>query len=131
MRNWLRQFMLGRYGVDDLSRFMIMAALIVTVLSRIVGWAVLSSFAMVLLMLYFFRMLSRNTAARSRENYTYLQLRGKAERRIKGWKDRFRQRKTHSFFSCPSCRAQLRVPKGKGNITVTCPKCRTSFDKRT
>ncbi len=33
----------------------------------------------------------------------------------------------YNFFTCPRCRAALRVPKGKGRIKITCPKCGEKF----
>ena len=43
---------------------------------------------------------------------------------------RFALRKTYRYFSCPHCRQQVRVPKGRGKISITCPKCGTQFIKK-
>ena len=66
-----------------------------------------------------FRMLSRNTYRRYRENRRFLLL-----------IDRFRDRQ-HRYFDCPSCRQSVRVPRGKGKIAITCPKCREKFVRKT
>ena len=131
VKEYLRQFMLGRYGADDLSRFMTVAALILMVLSLFVGRSVLYPLAGVLLALCFFRMFSKNTVNRTRENEYYLGLRQKAEHWVTSRANMFKQKKTHCFYKCPSCHTQLRVPKGRGRISITCPKCRTSFEKIT
>lgn len=131
MKERLRQFMLGRYGQDDLNILLSVAALVLIIISMFAGRIVLYPLSLILLVICFYRMLSKNTAKRSRENHAYLRLRGKPARWFTGRKDRFKQRKTHCFCKCPSCRSQLRVPKGKGRIVVTCPKCRTSFEKKT
>ena len=41
------------------------------------------------------------------------------------------QRKKYKIVKCPSCKQQLRLPRGKGKIVVTCKKCATKFDLRT
>ncbi|NLC44877.1 MAG: hypothetical protein GX783_11450 [Clostridiales bacterium] len=131
MRSWLQRFMYGRYGQDDLSRFMIILALIFSVLSIFTKWVLLNSLGMVLIFLIAFRMFSRNTTARAQENYGYLRMRGKVIQFFKNIKLRLSQRNTHRFYRCPSCKQQLRVPRGKGLITIRCPKCKTSFEKKT
>ena len=131
MRSWLQRFMYGRYGQDDLSRFMIILALIFSVLSIFTRWVLLNSLGMILLFLTAFRMFSRNTSARAQENLGYLRARGKVIQFFKNIKLRLSQRSTHRFYRCPSCKQQLRVPKGKGLITIRCPKCKTSFERKT
>lgn len=37
----------------------------------------------------------------------------------------------HKYMKCPHCKAQLRLPKGKGKISVTCPVCKKEFVKKT
>ena len=44
----------------------------------------------------------------------------------KMWKDR----KTKAFLKCPNCGQTLSVPKGKGRLIVTCPKCHTKMETR-
>jgi len=78
-----------------------------------------------------FRILSRKTYKRSKENTTFLRMVFPITSRYRSLKKRFRDRKTHKYYRCPNCKQELRVPKGKGEITITCPKCKTKFDKRT
>lgn len=73
-------------------------------------------------------MFSRNVYKRSGENTKFLRMTYPVTSRFKSWKNRWRDRKTHKYLKCPHCKQQLRVPKGKGEITVTCPKCHTKFD---
>ena len=41
------------------------------------------------------------------------------------------QRKDFKITRCPHCTQKLRLPKHKGNIVVTCPKCSFQFKYRT
>ena len=118
-----RNFMAGRYGTDRLNMVILSVGLVASLLS------VLIKFAPVNLVLFFlsygmmfwaiFRTLSRNTYKRYQENRRFLQLVGRA-------KDR-----EHRYFDCPKCRQMVRVPRGKGKISITCPRCREKFVKKT
>ncbi len=35
------------------------------------------------------------------------------------------------IVKCPNCKQKLRLPRGKGNLIVTCKKCGRKFDLRT
>ena len=131
MKAWLQRFMYGRYGQDDLGRFLMIAALLVYIASLWTRWAVVTFLAVLLLALCIFRMLSRDAGKRGAENRAFLRIYERCGGFFSETKNRFRQRKTHRFYSCPACKQPLRVPKGKGHITIHCPKCKTSFDKRT
>jgi LSD1 subclass zinc finger protein len=124
MREWIQRFMYARYGQDDLNRFLCIFALILTIINTFIRWAVLSSLATAFLFLCFFRMFSRNSEKRVQENLAFLRF-------FNRFKSRFSQRKTHRFYKCPTCKQRLRVPKGKGNISIRCPKCQTIFKKKT
>lgn len=126
----LRQFMTGRYGADKFNSFLVIAAIVLMVLS----WFTVPGFYMLSLLLVayaVFRMLSRNVTKRSYENVKYMYYHDKVKGKISKYKTMWSQRKTHKFFKCPSCRQQVRVPKGRGTIQITCPKCRTVFNKTT
>ena len=129
MKARLQHFMIGRYGQDDLCRFINILVLVILLLGALL-LPQLTGIAFALLIICFFRIFSRNIDKRSQENYAYLKIKSN----IKGWfskyKRRFTERKTHCFFSCPSCKKTLRVPKGKGLLSITCPNCLTVFEKR-
>jgi len=131
MNERLRQFFAGRYRHDDLNKFLWIIALAVMIVSMFVGRAVLYPFSLLLLLLCIIRMLSKNVMKRRRENCVYLNLLSKPTRWMKSWKRRISERKTHCFYKCSKCRVWVRVPKGRGLISITCPKCHTSFDKKT
>ena len=132
--NWLRQFfaklttgmrrfMEGRYGMDKLNMVILWAGVAASLLSAIITvqpvnlifWAL----SYVLMILSIFRMLSRNTYKRYQENRKFLQ-----------FFDRLKDRQ-HRYFDCPKCRQLVRVPRGKGKIAITCPRCREKFVRKT
>lgn len=128
---WLRRFMYGRYGTDSLNRFLSVVSLILLFLSMITRWTAFYLPALLLMLYTLFRSLSRNSYQRGRENQVYLQMKGKVTPVFTKIKTRYRQRKTHSFFKCQSCHTTLRVPKGRGRVKITCPKCKLSFEGST
>ena len=128
---WLQNFMRGRYGVDQLSIFLLVIYIVVTLLTGFFQLPLLSYASLEILIWCWFRILSRKTYKRSKENTTFLRMVFPITSRYRSLKKRFRDRKTHKYYRCPNCKQELRVPKGKGEITITCPKCKTKFDKRT
>ena len=130
MRQKFAQFMSGRNGNDQLNLFILIADVVLLLMAGMFADS-LGKFLyplVILLMGYaYFRMLSRNLYKRSEENGKYLRLRYKlmAEFRIR-W-ERWVQRKDYKFFTCPSCKTTLRVPRGHGKIKVVCRKCGNSF----
>ncbi len=119
----LRRFMEGRYGSDRLNTAILIAALAIVAvytflpvgLVKTVLWII----SYIFMFLAIYRMLSRNTYRRYQENRRFLQL-----------IDRFKDRQ-HRYFNCPKCRQRVRVPRGKGKISITCPKCREKFVRKT
>lgn len=131
MKDRLQRFMYGRYGNDNLNRFISISALLFSILSIFTKGAIANSLTFLLLFLCFFRMLSKNIYKRQQENLSYLSIKNEVTNYFKRTKLHISQRKTHRFYKCPSCKLKLRVPKGKGLITISCPKCKDSFNKKT
>ena len=129
IRNALQRFMYGRYGNDQLNSCMMVGYLALLLVSMLTGSELAYSLSMVLAVLAILRALSRNHAARRRENMKCRQLTGPAVRRMRLWSAMLRD-KDHRYFKCPSCGQHLRVPRGKGRITVTCRGCGTKFDEK-
>ena len=140
MKERLRRFMVGRYGADELNKFLTVCGwvLLLTgfVLSAFDSKVLLSvgsllvTLSWALLIFSIFRTLSKNTSRRAAENYKYFVYKNK----VLGWfrqlKTRWQDRKVHRYFRCPQCKATVRVPKGKGKIRITCPKCKNQFVKK-
>ena len=131
MRERLARFMIGRNGNDQLNRFLLLADVVLRLLASLRGrtalGSLLSLLVLALLGLTYFRMLSRNVYKRRSENEGYLRRKQQLLSRLRVFKERWRQRKDYKFFTCPSCRAVMRVPRGRGKIRIVCHKCGNTF----
>ncbi len=125
-----RNFMMGRYGSDELNIFLLMLSLVFMFVSRIPYMFFMYFASLVLIILCLFRMYSKNISKRYEEKMKFLKIKNifMSWYRIKS--DSFKNRKTHRYFRCGKCKASIRVPKGVGKIEVTCPKCRSKFIKK-
>ncbi len=128
----MRRFMYGRYGVDQLNIFLLIAAVILNLIALLlsgIGRAGNSAICAILGMLvnvvsyglliwYLFRFLSRNLEKRILEN-----------RRFLTRKARLLDRQ-HRYYRCPNCKQTVRVPRGRGKICIKCPKCSEKFIRK-
>jgi Type II secretory pathway, component PulF len=128
--NWLRNFMMGRYGADQLSFALIILYIVLSITAQICGWWWLTFLLLPLLVFLFWRMFSRNYEARRKENDAFLRIWNPIKTWFKKQKAR-RTDRTHRYYHCPACSATLRVPKGKGKVSIRCPRCGKEFVKKT
>ncbi len=123
MKNAFRSFMAGRYGTDKLNMAIlgggVVASILVMFIRVVEVKLLLTALSYGLMIWAIWRTFSRNTYKRYQENRRFLML-----------LDRLKDRE-HRYFECPKCRQPVRVPKGKGKISITCPKCREKFIKKT
>ena len=116
MKEKFIRFMQGRYGVDQLSKFILILGLVFVVISAlfnnalslltyILGW--------VMVIYCYFRIFSRNIPKRYAENQAYLAKTYKIRTFFGKQKNIWQQRKTHHIYTCPSCKQKIRIPKGK------------------
>ena len=129
-RDWIRRFMQGRYGVDELEQFIMYLSLGIILVNFFVGSSLLSTLVTILVLYSLFRMLSRNHAARRAENTKFLQLRMRFLDFFRGGRRKVTD-KDHKYFRCPKCNQMVRVPRGKGHIAIRCPKCSHEFIRDT
>lgn len=115
--------MTGRYGTDRLNMVILGAGLVASLISVWCRSAWLNMVFFVLsygLMIWaIYRSLSRNTYRRYQEN-----------RKFWAFFDRLKDRQ-HRYFDCPKCHQMVRVPRGKGRISITCPRCKEKFVRKT
>ena len=121
---WFANLMRGRYGMDNLNRFLLTISLILIVVDLFLRWRTLNLLIIIILIYVYCRMFSRNINARYRENQKFLQF----SSRIRGRTGR--SDPEHRIFRCPSCGERLRVPRGAGKIVISCPRCGTKFTKK-
>ena len=119
----MRQFMMGRYGNDKLNMVILAAGVVISLVSvfirnPLIG-LILTTASYGLMIWAIFRCMSRNTYKRYRENRRFLMM-----------IDRIKDRE-HRHFDCPKCHQPVRVPRGKGKIAITCPKCKEKFIRKT
>ena len=118
----LRKLMAGRYGGDQLGTVLVVISLIFSILANWLGrW--MTVVALVLLILAFARMFSRNYEVRRKENRSFLQAVAAPGKWIHRQRIKFANRKTKAYVRCPHCHAEFALPKGKGHLRATCPKC--------
>ena len=127
----MARFMYGRYGMDQLSRNLSLICLVLLIVTMFVRNNVIYMIALVGIVYTYFRVFSRNISKRSEENEKYLKFHYKVVGKLNKIKFRITDSKTHRIFRCPSCSQKIRVPRGKGKISIKCPKCRIEFIKKT
>jgi hypothetical protein len=142
MRYKFSQFMQGRYGMDQLAKaesglifvLLVLSVVISLIFGRFAGTGpvlfVLEVLWIALFIHLYFRIFSKNLSKRSAENQKYCNFKYRMVVKKDRWKKEWAQRKTYRFFRCPQCHQRVRVPKGRGRICITCPKCRNEFVKR-
>ncbi len=130
MREKLRRFMIGRYGTDGLNQFLSIASLVllfIAIVSRISLFTWLSAAP---LLFCCYRTFSRNISKRTEENYKFYTLKDRVDNKFRGLKEQWANRKVYHYYRCPQCRQKLRVPRGRGRIQISCPRCGTQFIKK-
>ncbi|MGI5963499.1 MAG: hypothetical protein ACOX7N_07280 [Lawsonibacter sp.] len=129
IRNAIQRFMYGRYGSDQLNWFLIGLYLVLYLLSALTRFVLLYWLSLVFLVLALVRLCSRNLTRRREENVRFLRT---VDPVVKWFhlQRTIHRDKEHRYFKCPNCGQQLRVPRGKGRITVTCRGCGATFQEK-
>ncbi len=127
--------MAGRNGVDHFGRFLLFAGMALLLIAMFFAQTavgrILNTLALVIIAYAYYRVFSRNIYKRREEDGKYMRLKYKFTNDFKVCKERWVQRHDYKFFTCPSCRTTLRVPRGKGKVKIVCRKCGASFEGKT
>lgn len=126
MAEWLR----GRQGPDDLTVFCVDVAMVLVLINAFAHVGVLSFVALAVLAYGIFRIQSRNLGARARENEAFLRALGPARPWFQNPRAAWGELRAYKHVRCTSCKQKVRVPRGKGRLRVTCPKCKAKFEVR-
>ena len=121
--NALSRFMYGRNGVDRLTLTMVWTALVLDIINIFLrekmplAYSIIGTVAGIITLLALFLEKRRAENAKFMEKVWW-----PISRRMAG-KRQQRMDKEHCYFTCPGCGAVCRVPRGKGRIVITCPRC--------
>lgn len=126
----LQRFLYGRYGTDKLNIALLILGMVLYLLGSLLFWPI-TLLADALYILALFRTFSRNIPARQREYSAFLRWWTPVAGWLRQRKTRFAQRGQYKYFKCPNCHQQLRAPRGRGKIEVTCQKCHNVFRTKT
>lgn len=136
MREKFARFMAGRYGGDELNRVIsissivcLIASIIIRMKFNLIG-SLLWAAGIALIVICYYRMFSKDIASRAAENQKFQTLRYRYAVEKQRKKERDAQKEDYKFFKCPKCKVLNRVPKGKGKIQITCPKCGKQFIRK-
>ena len=138
MQQWLtnfamkvQRFMMGRYGGDQLNMALLILSVVVSLVSGFVpmGW-ICTIVSTILIALVFFRMLSRNTSRRFKENYVFLKVWNPVKNWFRWLYLSVRYMKKNRYFLCPKCGRIACIPKKVGRVTITCKGCKHKYDKK-
>jgi len=121
----------GRTGVDHLSMGLLFLSIIITLIGQIIGWKWIVILAWFPLGYCYYRILSKNKIKRHQENVLFLRYWYPIQTKMMNQYRQFKARRQYKYYKCKDCGQQLRVPKGKGKIEITCPKCKKSFIRKT
>lgn len=134
MKEKLIRFMQGRYGVDQFSKVLLAIGLIIILVSAFTAdnaaGLIFYFFGWALIIYCYFRVFSRNVSKRYAENQKFLARTYGIRNFFQKQKNIWKQRRVYHIYTCPSCKQKIRIPRGKGKIEIRCPKCGTTFIKK-
>ena len=134
---WLQNIMQQANPIDQLSRFLLQAGAVIGIIGILLRHNLILWLGFGLIIWMYVRTFSRDKAKFYKQNQQYLAQKARVtgffnlnKQKIDKKKKRAEQKKTHRFYNCPECKQQVRIPKGRGKVTITCPSCGTKFVKK-
>ena len=121
-------FMKDRYGVDELYKFLLLICFVLIVINTFISNNIIRLFEVLLIVIIFYRYMSKNIKLRKKENDKYLEIKNKIIKLFDYNKKKYKDRNTHMYKKCPKCKQKIRLPLKKGKHTVKCPNCGNKFD---
>ncbi len=126
----IASWMEGRNGSDELGICVLVVALLLIVINVFVRTFILTAFALVLIGYSFWRLISRDVEAREGENVIFLDFVSPIMPWLKHPAEAAREVRAYKHLACPECGQRVRVPRKKGKIRITCPKCSAKFEAK-
>ena len=130
MSDKIRQFMVGRYGNDQLNLAIVLVGCMLTLILSFFDIAFIRYIGLIPYIIAAARFFSKDRTKRQQENMKFLKFIAPYQK-IAVTKLTQLQDKEHRYYPCPQCRRTLRVPKGRGKIKISCPHCGREFIKKT
>lgn len=130
IRAGIQKFMAGRRGADELSMALLIAGVVLSMLSGILGLRILYILSLVVYVFALYRMFSKDIQKRYVENAAFLRFWRGGSSSVRQFFNRLKNMKKYKYFKCPECQSRLRLPRGVGEVTVTCGKCRHAFKQK-
>ena len=122
------KFMKDRYGIDELYKFLLLICFILLVINTFISNNIIRLIEVLLIVIIFYRYISKNIKLRKKENDKYLEIKNKIIKLFDYNKKKYKDRNTHMYKKCPKCKQKIRLPLKKGKHTVKCPNCGNKFD---
>ena len=122
------KFMKDRYLIDELYKFLLLICFVLLVINTFVSNNIIRLFEVLLIVIIFYRYMSKNIKLRKKENDKYLEIKDKIIKLFDYNKKKYKDRNTHMYKKCPKCKQKIRLPLKKGKHTVKCPNCGNRFD---
>lgn len=129
MKEKLRRFLTGRYGVDKLTRHLITLGLVTYLITLFFRNPFLQIPSIIIFIYGYYRVFSKNTLKRYQELCAYERFLSKLKGGPGGLKEKFNSWRKYHIYKCPNCQQKIRIPRGRGNIEIRCQKCGTTFRK--
>lgn len=133
--NWQRniqrsaaEWSYGRNGTDELGSAVANLAIVIIFVDLFINTHWLNWVGLVLITYAWFRISSKNITARARENEAAIKKAGPVVHFLANPLATIKENKEYVHLACPSCGQKVRIPRGKGKVRITCPKCHTRFD---
>lgn len=125
----LQKFMTGRYGPDDLYKFLLKLYIFIFIIDLIINFKILTIIELLIVSIMFYRFLSKNIKQRRKENDTYLKIKKKITKPFINIKRNYQNRDYHVYKKCPKCKTTLKLPlpPKRGIQHVKCPKCKNKI----
>lgn len=122
------KFMKDRYGIDELYKFLLLICFVLIIINTFISNNIIRLFEVLLIVIIFYRYMSKNIKLRKKENDKYLEIKDKIIKLFDYNKKKYKDRNTHMYKKCPKCKQKIRLPLKKGKHTVKCPNCGNKFD---
>lgn len=121
--------MQGRYGPDELYKFLFKLYIFLFIIDLFINSKILTAIELIIVITMFYRFLSKNIYARQKENKWYLKQKNNLLKPINKIKRNYKDRNYHVYKKCKKCKSTLKLPlpPKRGIQHTKCPKCKTKI----